>query len=186
MVAAGAAAILALLIGAAVGRSIIPSATPQRTPPPPPVQFTDPEIGIGLTYPGTWRRLPSNDPGIRLLAAAGRSRSVLIRVTRSGIDDVKRENLPVVRQFTDPLLAADARTKQLSAPEAISLGGLLGYRYRYTYTAKDGITGAHVHYFLFKHGQMIQLVFQTIPGTSLTDAEPGFERIAATFRSTGA
>jgi hypothetical protein len=186
MVAAGAAAIVALLIGAAVGRSIIPSASPQRTPPPPPpVQFLDAETGIGLTYPGTWRRLPSSDPQVRLLAAAGPSRSVLIRVTPSGIADVKRETLPVVRQFTDPLLATDARTKQVSAPEAISLGGLLGYRYRYTYTAKDGSTGAHVHYFLFKHRQMIQLVFQALPGTSLAAAEPGFERIAATFRSTG-
>jgi hypothetical protein len=185
MVAAGAAAILALLIGAAVGRSIIPSASPQRTPPPPPVQFLDAETGIGLTYPGTWRRLPSSDPQVRLLAAAGPSRSVLIRVTRSEIADVKRETLPLVRQLTDPLLAADARTKQLSAPEAISLGGLLGYRYRYTYTAKDGSTGAHVHYFLFKHGQMIQIVFQALPGTSLSAAEPGFERIASTFRGTG-
>jgi hypothetical protein len=187
MVAAGVAAILALVIGAAVGRSIIPSANTQRTPPPPPpVEFRDAESGIGLIYPGTWRRLPSSDPQVRLLAEAGPSRSVLIRVTRSGIADVKRETLPVVRQFTDPLLAADARTKQLSDPEPISLGGLLGYRYRYTYTSKDGSTGAHVHYFLFKHGQMIQLVFQTMPGTSLKAAEPGFERIAATFRSTGA
>jgi hypothetical protein len=186
MVAAGVAAILALVIGAAVGRSIIPAASPQRTPPPPPVQFNDAEVGIGLTYPGTWQRLPSTDPQVRLLAAAGPSRSVLIRVTRSEIADVKRETLPVVRQFTDPLLAADARTKQLSAPEAISLGGLLGYRYRYTYTGKDGSTGAHVHYFLFKHGLMVQIVFQTIPGSSLAVAEPGFERIAATFRSKGA
>jgi hypothetical protein len=185
MVAAGVAAILALLIGAAVGRSIIPSA-PQRTPPPPPVEFEDAESGIGLTYPGTWRTLPSNDPQVRLLAAAGLSRSVLIRVTGSGIVDVKRETLPVVRQFTDPLLAADARAHQLSAPEAISLGGLLGYRYRYTYTSKDGSTGAHVHYFLFKHRRMIQLVFQALPATGLAAAEPTFERIAATFRSTGA
>jgi hypothetical protein len=185
MVAAGAAAILALLIGAAVGRSIIPSPSVQRPPAPPPVQFLDAETGIGLTYPGTWRRLPSRDPQVRLLAAAGPSKSVLIRVTSSEIADVKRETLPVVRQFTDPLLAADARTKQLSTPEAISLGGLLGYRYRYTYVAKGGSTGAHVHYFLFKHRQMIQLVFQTLPGSSLAAAEPGFERIAATFRSTG-
>jgi hypothetical protein len=185
MVAAGVAAILALLIGAAVGRSIIPSTSTQRTPPPPPVQFLDAETGIGLTYPGTWRRLPSSDPQVRLLAAVGPSRSVLIRVSASEIADVKRETLPVVRQFTDPLLATDARTKQLAEPEAISLGGLLGYRYRYTYTAKDGTTGAHVHYFLFKHKQMIQLVFQALPARSLAAAEPGFERIAATFRSTG-
>jgi hypothetical protein len=33
---------------------------------------------------------------------------------------------------------------------------------------------------------MIQLVFQAVPATSLVTAEPTFERIAATLRSTGA
>jgi hypothetical protein len=178
------AAILALGIGVAVGRSIIPSPSRERTPPPPaPAEFTDAETGIGLTYPGTWRSLPSTDSQVRLLAAAGES--LLVRVTKSEIQNVKRETLPVVRQFTDPLLAADQRTKQLAAPEAISLGGLLGYRYRYTYTGDDGSTGAHVHYFLFKRGTMIQLVFQAVPATSLPKAEPTFERIASTLRSTG-
>jgi hypothetical protein len=186
MVAAGVAAILALVIGAAVGRSIIPSANQQRTPPPKPAEFTDAQSGIGLTYPGTWRRLQSTDPQVRLLAAGGPSMSLLIRVTTSDLADIKRETLPVVRQFTDPLMASDQRTRQLSDPEAISLGDVLGYRYRYTYTSKDGSTGAHVHYFLFKHGKMIQLVFQAVPAASLAAAEPTFERIAETLRSTGA
>jgi hypothetical protein len=182
MVAAGVAAILALVVGAAVGRSIIPSSTPQRTAPEP-AEFTDAETGIALTYPGTWRRLRSSDPQVRLLAASGPSASLLLRVTKSEIANVKQENLPVVRQFTDPLLAADERAKQLSAPEAVSIGGLLGYRYRYTYTGRDGSAGAHVHYFLFKPGKMIQLVFQAVPATSLTKVEPTFERIASTLRN---
>lgn len=186
MVAAGVAAIAALIVGAAVGRSIIPSANTSRTPAPPPAEFTDTESGLGLTYPGTWRRLESSDPQVRLLAVAGPSMSLLVRVTESELADVKQETLPVVRQFTDPLMASDKRTQQLSAPEAISLDGLLGYRYRYTYSSKDGSTGAHVHYFLFKHGKMIQLVFQAVPATSLAAAEPTFERIAATLRSRGA
>jgi hypothetical protein len=184
MVAAGVAAILALVLGAAVGRSIIPS-SPQRTPPPQPVEFTDAEAGIALTYPGTWRRLQSSDSQVRLLAAAGPEASLLLRVTKSEIANVKEETLPVVRQFTDPLLAADQRAKQLSAPEAVSLDGMLGYRYRYTYTGRTGSTGAHVHYFLFKRGEMIQLVFQAVPATSLPKVEPTFERIAATLRNSG-
>lgn len=187
MVVAGVAAILALALGVAAGRSIILSSNPQRTPPPPPepAKFTDAETGIALTYPATWQRVQSSDLQVRLLAAAGPSQSLQIRVTPSEIKSVKRETLPVVRQFTDPLIAADRRTKQLATPEAISLGGLLGYRYRYTYTGDDGSTGAHVHYFLFKRDKMIQLVFQAVPATSLADAEPTFERIASTLRSTG-
>jgi hypothetical protein len=186
MVAAGLAAILALVLGVAVGRSVILSSNPHRTPPPAePAEFTDAQTGIGLTYPGTWRRVPSTDAQVRLLVAAGPSQSLLIRVTRSQLENIKRETLPVVRQFTDPLIAADQRTKQLATPEAISLGGLLGYRYRYTYTGDDGSTGAHVHYFLFKRDKMIQLVFQAVPATSLPKVEPTFERIASTLRSTG-
>jgi hypothetical protein len=185
MVAAGVAAIFALVIGAAVGRSIIPSSNPQRAPAPEPAEFTDAETGIALTYPGTWRRLPSNDPQVRLLAAAGPSTSVLVRATRTEIVGVKRETLPILRGFTDPLIAADERAKQLSAPEAISLGGLLGYRYRYTYRGQNGSTGAHVHYFLFKRGKMIQLVFQAVPAASLPKVEPTFERIASTLRNSG-
>lgn len=185
MVAAGMAAIFALVIGAAVGRSVILSSNPQRTPAPEPVEFKDPETGIALTYPGSWRPLEAPDSQVRLLVAAGTSTSLLLRVTTSEIENVKQETLPVVRQFTDPLLAADERAKQLSTPEAISLGGLLGYRYRYTYTSQDGSTGAHVHYFLFKRGKMIQLVFQAVPATSLPKVEPTFERIAATLHNSG-
>jgi hypothetical protein len=185
MVAAGLAAILALVIGAAVGRSIIPSANSQRTPAPEPAEFTDAENGIALTYPGSWRRLQPPDTQVRLLAAAGTSASLLLRVTTSAIADVKQETLPVVRQFTDPLLAADERATQLSPPEAISLDGLLGYRYRYTYTGQNGSTGAHVHYFLFKRGKMIQLVFQAVPASSLPKVEPTFERIASTLHNPG-
>jgi hypothetical protein len=185
MVAAGVAAILALVIGAAVGRSIIPSASPQHVQRPQPAHFEDSLAGIALTYPGTWRKLESTDPQVRLLAAAGPSSSLSLRVTKSELEDVKPETLPVVRQFTDQLLATDQRAKMLSTPEAISLGGLLGYRYRYTYRGASGSTGAHVHYFLFKRGRLIQLVFQAIPATSLAAAEPTYERIAATVRSTG-
>jgi hypothetical protein len=184
MVVAGLAAILALVIGVAVGRSIIPSA-PHRTPAPEPAEFSDAETGIALTYPGDWRRLEPSDSQVRLLAASGSSMSLSLRVSKSEIANVKQETLPVVRQFTDPLLAADERAKQLSTPEAISLGGLLGYRYRYTYRGEDGSTGAHVHYFLFKRDKMIQLVFQAVPATSLPKVEPTFERIASTLHSSG-
>ena len=184
MVAAGVAAIIALVIGVAVGRSIIPSG-PQRAAPPEPAQFTDAEARIALTYPGTWRRLQSDDPQVRLLAAAGPETSLSLRVTKSELAAIKPETLPIVRQLTDPLIAADDRARQLSAPEAVSLPGLLGYRYRYRYTGQDGGTGAHVHYFLFKRGKMIQLVFQAVPATALPAVEPTFERIAATLRSTG-
>lgn len=182
MLAAGVAAVLALVVGVAVGRSIIPSPDPQT---PKPSHFTDEAEGIELTYPAAWRRLASSDPDVRLLAAEGVERSLLVRVTPSRLDEpVTEKTLALVRPFTDDLVGADRRVTMLARPEAIALGGLVGYRYRYRYANARGGDGAHVHYFLFKGRKLIQLVFQAVPASALAAAEPTFERIAATFRST--
>lgn len=184
MVAAGVAAILALVVGSLVGRSIIPSSAERRvTTTPKPTVFRDPQAGITLSYPRVWARLRSRDPQVRLVAAASPATSLSLRVSKSELADVTQRTLPIVRQFTDQLLRADERAQMLSAPEAIAVGGLPGYRYRYTYATSDGKTGAHVHYFLFKHGLLIQLVFQALPATSLATVEPTFNRIAASVTS---
>jgi hypothetical protein len=186
VVAAGVAAILALVVGSLVGRSIIPSSAERKVATTPkPTVFTDRENGITLSYPSDWARLRSRDPQVRLVAAQSPATSLSLRVSKSELADVTQRTLPIVRQFTDQLLRADERAQQLSAPEAISVGGLPGYRYRYAYSAQDGKLGAHVHYFLFKHGLLIQLVFQALPSTTLSSVEPGFNRIAASLTSTG-
>lgn len=185
MVAAGLAAILALVVGAAVGRSIIPSGSDQRTiTTPKPREFSDPVAGISLRYPGDWARLSSRDPQVRLVAAQSPETSLSLRVSNSELEDVTQRTLPIVRQFTDQLVAADQRVRMLSAPEPISLGGLPGYRYRYTYASESGRDGAHVHYFLFRPGKLVQLVFQSVPARGLQAAEPAFNRIAATVTGT--
>ena len=92
-----------------------------------------------------------------------------------------RKTLPIVRKLTDDLIGADPRTKQLVPPVAVVLGGLPGWRYRYTYQS-DTTGGAHDHYFLFKAGRMIQLVFQAQPAARLPAVAGTFDRIAATFK----
>lgn len=185
MVAAGAAAILALLIGVNVGRSIIPGGddSPRTTTTPPPAQFSDSQIGITLRYPSTWTRLRSRDPQVLLIAALSPSTSLSMRAAKSQLEDVTTRNLPVVRELTDDLIAADKRAKLLTDPEPIAVGGLPGYRYRYTYTTADGGDGAHVHYFLFKKDLLIQLVFQALPAASLASVEPTFNTIAGSLVS---
>jgi hypothetical protein len=186
MVAAGVAAILALVVGSLVGRSIIPSSAERRTATAPkPTVFIDRQARISLSYPGDWARLHSRDPQVRLVAAESPATSLSLRVSKSSLADVTERTLPIVRQFTDQLLRADERAQQLSAPEAVAVGGLPGWRYRYTYATTDGKTGAHVHYFLFKHGLLIQLVFQALPATTLATVEPAFNRIAGSITSTG-
>ena len=185
--AAGVAAILALVIGAAVGRSIIPSGGDDRTKTlttPPPTLFRSAQVGITMTYPATWTRLQSRDPQVLLVAALSPSTSLSLRASKSQLKSVTAQTLPVVKEFTDDLVAADRRATLVTAPEPIEVGGLPGYRYRYTYPTKDGSTGAHVHYFLFKHDLLLQLVFQALPARALTQLEPAFDRIAGSLKST--
>ncbi len=185
MVAAGVAAILALVIGAAVGRSIIPSDAKKRTvTTPAPVRFADRVVGLSLSYPAGWTRLASKDPQVRLVAAASPTTSLSLRVSPSKLADVTTRTLPIVRQFTDDLVAADTRAKVVAPAQPVVLGGLPGYRYSYTYTTTGGTPGAHIHYFLFKHRRLVQLVFQSLPADDLSKDEPTFNRIASTLRST--
>lgn len=189
MIVAGAAVILALVLGVKIGRSIIPSGSDgARAAKPTQVRFSDRRNGLSLSYPSTWHRLSSRDPQVRLVAALSPATSLSLRVSKTELDDLTSQTvkLPVVRQFTDDLLAADPRPVQLlSDPESIELGGLVGYRYRYSYAGTGATRGAHVHYFLFKHRLLVQLVFQAQAAKTLAGVEPTFNAIARTFASTG-
>ena len=184
MVVGALAAILALAGGVFLGRKVIEGKTPKPSSPQN-SRFHEPITGVSIAVPPNWTRLRTPDTEVRLLVAADASTSLLLRVTKSGLDAVTNKSLPIVKQYTDTLLRQDTRATQLSAPIAIDLGGLPGWRYRYTYSSKDGSSGAHVHYFLFKNGRMIQLVFQAVPPDRLDALEPAFDRIAGTFRGAG-
>ncbi|MDX6678227.1 MAG: hypothetical protein QOE31_2279 [Solirubrobacteraceae bacterium] len=183
LVVVAVAAVLALLAGAAVGRNLLSSETPapRRAEV---VRFKDTVAQVSIAYPATWTRLPqrAGDPDLALLAAADDSTSLLMRVSASGLDvPVTRKTLPIVRKFTDGLVAADARATQLVAPVPVVAGGLPGWRYRYTF-GSGATGGAHDHYFLFKGGRMIQLVFQAVPAERLPAVAGIFDGIASSFR----
>ena len=91
----------------------------------------------------------------------------------------------MVRNWTGvaaDLLKADTRITALTDPVAVTIGDLPGYRYRYTYRAADKTEGAHVHYFLFREGRLIQLVFQVTPAARLDALERTFDEIAGSFK----
>jgi len=184
MVAGGLAAILALLGGVFLGRKVIEGKEPKRPAAAAKItRFHEPIADVAISFPASWTRLRSKDPEVRLLVVANGSTSLLMRVTKTGLAAVTQRSLPVVKEYTDALLKQDTRATQLTAPAPIELGGLPGWRYRYSYSSPtDGSTLAHVHYFLFKNGRMIQLVFQAVPANRLEALEPAFDRLAATFR----
>lgn len=174
-------AVLALVVGGVVGRSIVPApAEPSR---PATVRFADTLTDVAISYPATWVRRNSSDQGVRILASSrDGSAAVSVSVRKSGLEEpVTQESLPIVRPLTDDLLKADNRITSLSDPAPVTVGGLPGYRYRYTYRMEGNAEGAHVHYFLFKDERLVQIVLQAVPAAALPELQPTFDRIADTF-----
>ena len=190
MVAGALAAVLAIVGGAYVGRNLLFDDSVTRTPAsekprrPAVIVFHETVSDVSLRYPGNWTTQGTTDDEVKRIAVApDQTTSLLIRVSVTGLEDITESALPIVKkELTDPLIKAVKTVKLLGPPQAVTLGGLPGYRYRYTYRAG---AGAHDHYFLFKRGRMIALVFQATPASRFKAIEPQFERIAATFRATG-
>lgn len=172
---------LALVVGGIVGRSIVPS--PPAPSRPALVPFSDTLTDVSISYPESWKRRAPEDQAVRFVASSpDDSAGVSVSVRKTDLEPVTKETLPAVRALTDDLLRADTRITTISEPVAVELGGLPGYRYRYTYRTQDGGDGAHVHYFLFKPGRLVQVVLQAVPASRLPGLEPTFDRIASTFR----
>jgi len=179
-------AVLALVVGGVVGRSIVPAPAPSAPARPATTRFADTLTDVAISYPRTWVRRSSADQGVRILASSpDGSAGVSVSVRKSGLEEpVTAQSLPVVRTLTDDLLRADSRILKISDPVAVTLGGLPGYRYTYTYRTQDKTEGAHVHYFLFSDERLVQLVLQAVPATKIDALKPVFDQIAASFEAT--
>jgi hypothetical protein len=177
-------AVLALVVGGVVGRSIVP--TPAEPAAPETIRFADTLTDVAISYPTAWVRRTPQDQSVRILASSpDASAGVSVSVRPSGLEEpVTTSSLPVVRPLTDDLLRADTRIRRISDPAAVTIGGLPGYRYTYTYRMQDKTEGAHVHYFLFKNARLVQIVLQAVPSTKLPSLQPTFDKIAASFEGT--
>jgi hypothetical protein len=184
------AAVLALVIGGVVGRSIVPSPAEPQTPTtarpdkrPAAIRFTDTLTDVSIAYPSSWERRFSRDQAVRFVASSpDASAAVSISVRKSDLETVTPETLSIVRPLTDDLLRQDDRIGALPEPVGVTADGLPGYRYTYTYRTVGGGRGAHIHYFLFKGDRLIQMVFQAVPATNLSEWQPTFDKVAGTFR----
>lgn len=147
-------------------------------------QYRDPSGMFAGSYPSSWRRLApaSNESGVVLLAQSTNGASLLVRKTPIGAA-VTLTNLGAARKLTDSVVFSDKSAKLLNPPQAVTLGGLPGYLYLYTFQDPTGIGGAHAHYFLFDGTTMITLVFQAMPANSIVAMAPLFDRIAKTFHA---
>jgi hypothetical protein len=166
------------------GRELISPAPPD----PPPAQaaddlvaFDDPARAISISHPPGWRRIASGDPAVALLAE-GDDASMLVRTTDLGVE-IGPEDLDSAKEVSDTLVRAGEH-KLLRPPKQVTLGGLPGYLYLYSYPdAASGQRGAHAHYFLFRGQTLITIVFQTVPAERFAASAPLFDRIGETLRA---
>ena len=118
------AAVLALVVGQLVGRSIVPSPDEPQTPAvepepeperdPGPQRFTDTLTDVSIAYPNDWVLRMSGDQAVRLVASSpDASAAVSISVRKSDLETVTTRTLPIVRPLTDDLLRQDERIVHL-------------------------------------------------------------------------
>lgn len=192
LIGAGAAILLAVA-AALIGSQLVsspaskPKAKAQPKPAPAPTEpagftrFTDPVSKFSIAYPSDWRPLTSPDPQVRLLVAR-ESASVLVRSQPLGIS-VGPENLAVAKKLTDRLVRSAGKITLLREARRVTLGGLAGYLYLYTFKDKSsGQMVAHAHYFLFRGEALLTLVFQAQPADRFAALVPLFDRIAETLQ----
>jgi hypothetical protein len=146
------------------------------------VRYRSARAGFSVYYPPSWRRLRAKSRTVALLVERDQSSSLLARASSVGLN-VTTQTLPIVRALTDGLVRADPTVDLLEQPQPISIGGMPGYRYVYTFGRGTPTPGAHVHYFLFHRGRMFTLVFQALPAAVLGAVEPQFARVAQTLRA---
>lgn len=156
----------------------LPPPAPDSTPEPT-TTFRDAETGFTVDYPRAWRRVDVPVADYRLALDGGNNVAFTIRVVPIQ-QPATPQNLQNFKAVTDGLVGSNPTVKVLKE-QAITLNGMLGYYYFYTF--EDGpVTAVHAHYFLFSGNKMNILVFQTLPD----DFEPmaaRFDRIAESFRS---
>jgi hypothetical protein len=140
-------------------------------------EFVHEPTGIALSYPSSWVQLKTNDPQVLLLASDGLENNFLVRAVELP-NAVGEPELGAAKQLTDKIVGANKSAKLLVQPKQLTVGGLPGYWYFYSFQDDaTGKLGAHSHFFLFKGKTMISFVYQTIPLEKFQASAPVFDQI---------
>lgn len=152
-------------------------------PAPDMTTFEDKEAGLTIQYPKIWQKYDAPVSEVRLVVTPGGQDYVSVRVQYTDAVTTP-QNLVNIKAVTDGVVGSNNTVKVLQH-KAVTINGLIGYYYLYTFTDKNsGLQGAHSHYFLFQGHKMNSLVFQALPTEGYKALEPVFSQILASFRST--
>jgi serine/threonine protein kinase len=145
------------------------------------VAFHDDQTGFSIKYPVTWLQHGStSDNRLFISPATGDGEALSIRVIPILVP-ATTENLANFKAVTDGLVTATPSAKVLKQ-QAITLDGLMGYYYLYTYTDDaTGVEAVHAHYFLFEGKRMFALIFQASPVADFQGLAGVFDTMAESF-----
>ena len=155
------------------------SSTTVDTTPVPTTTFSDPQTGFTVAYPRSWKKVDVPVADYRLAVDGGSNVAFTIRVVPIQTP-ATAANLENFKAVTDGLVTSNP-TVQILKQQAVSLNGMLGYYYFYTFT-DGGVQAVHAHYFLFSGNKMNVIVFQSLPD-DFAGLASTFDQIAESFRS---
>ena len=173
-----AAAALVFMASNRSSDDALPPPAPDNTPVPM-TTFKDAETGFTVEYPRAWKKVQVPVADYRLAVDGGSNVAFTIRVVPIQVP-ATAANLQNFKTVTDGLVASNSTVKVLKE-QAISLNGMLGYYYFYTFT-DGGVQAVHAHYFLFSGNKMNIIVFQSLPD-DFEGLAATFDKIAESFRS---
>jgi hypothetical protein len=144
--------------------------------------YTNDQEGFTIKHPQAWTHLEVGDEGGMALDAGGGD-AVDVRLLQRTEVPTTAENLENVKAFTDGIVGLNP-TAVILKQQAITLNGMPGYYYLYTFTEPEtGAEGAHAHYFLFRGRNMYTLVFQALPSEGFSQLSGVFDQMAASFQT---
>lgn len=144
------------------------------------MRHIDHNAGFTIDYPARWNVYRSQDPGVQFLAGPDGQDFVLVRVIAPLPLSVGSTDLQAMRQIIDGMLAK--QPINIRSEQQVTLAGLPGWDYVYSFADPKLGTGLHVHLFLFKGNRLYTLVLQALPASRWSKLQPEFEQILQRFR----
>ncbi len=143
--------------------------------------FHDDLTRFTIQYPTSWQRAQAPVSEVRLVVTAPEGDVVSVRVNTTE-QATTPQNLANLKSVSDGSIGSNPTAKVLKT-DAITLNGLIGYYYLYTFTdGASGLEGVHAHYFLFQGHNMYSIVFQVLPSDRFAAAAGVFDQIAQSFK----
>ena len=160
------------------------SVAPSTVPPAALTTFRDPTSGFSIQYPRAWERVELEDPegsNIRLMVLAGELDVFQVRAQRFE-QPTTAENIENVKAVTQALITSN-KTAKILQERQITIDGMPGYYYLYTYADPSGQEGVHAHYFLYRGRKAFQLVFQAVPTSDFQPLAFVYDQVAESLRT---